>query len=282
MRAFLDRLIHTRLASAGFVLIVLFSLSAAFAGYLAPYSPTQQIVTDALQGPSGAHWLGTDELGRDILSRVMYGGRASLEVGFVSVALALVIGTGLGMVAGYWANTMIDQVIMRVMDALLSFPALILALAIVAALGPGLPGQLPNATWAIAIVGIPIYARLTHGQLLSIRERDYILAAHTVGANDVRIMVQHILPNVLSPLIVQASLGIATAILTEAALSFLGLGVQPPTPSWGEMLNAGYGFLDMDPWIVVGPGMAIFLAVLGFNFVGDGIRDALDVRLINR
>ncbi len=281
-RDLLVRLLRARLAGVGLVLILLFALSALVAGRLAPYDPNHQEVDQALQGPSLAHWLGTDDLGRDILSRVMYGGQVSLQVGVISVALALVLGTLLGLVAGYWSNSLLDQVIMRTMDGLLAFPALILALAIIAALGPSQAGEFPKAVWAIAIVGIPVYARLTHGQVLSVREQEYVTAARTVGATHWRIMRRHILPNVIAPLIVQSSLGVATAILVEAALSFLGLGVQPPTPSWGAMLDAGRGYLDTDPWMVIGPGVAIFLAVLGFNFVGDGIRDVLDPRLRNR
>jgi peptide/nickel transport system permease protein len=180
-------------------------------------------------------------------------------------------------VAGYWSNSALETVIMRALDALLAFPALVLALAFVAALGP----SLNNAIIAIGIVNIPAYARLTRGQVLSAKERDYIEAARTVGASHLRIIVRHLLPNVSAPLIVQASLGFAVAILAEAALSFLGLGVQPPTPSWGEMLNSARGYLEIDPWLVVGPGAAIFLTVLGFNFVGDGIRDVLDPHLRN-
>jgi peptide/nickel transport system permease protein len=282
VRDFIERLIRARLAGVGLVLIFLFTFSALFADHLAPYSPLKQKVSDALRPPSAEHWLGTDDLGRDILSRVIYGGQVSLEVGVISAGLALLVGTALGLMAGYWSNSLLDQLIMRTMDGLLAFPALILALAIIAALGPSQAGQFPKAIWAIAIVGIPVYARLTRGQVLSARELEYIVAARTAGASDVRIMVRHILPNVVSPLIVQASLGVATAILVEAALSFLGLGVQPPTPSWGSMLDAGRGYLEIDPWLIIGPGAAIFLAVLGFNFVGDGIRDVLDPRLWNR
>ncbi len=246
---------------------------------IAPYNPDYQDISATLQPPSAAHALGTDELGRDILSRVMYGGRVSLEVGVVSVGLALVIGVSLGLVAGYWSGSFADLAIMRLMDALLAFPALILALGIVGMMGPSQAGEFPKAIWAIGIVTIPAYARLTHGQVLSVRERDYVLAARSLGVPDVRLMVRHILPNITAPLIVQSSLGVAAAILTEAALSFLGLGVQPPTPSWGSMLNAGRGYLAIDPWLGFGPGMAIFLTVLGLNFLGDGIRDVLDPRL---
>ncbi len=280
-RDFLSRLVRARLAGVGLVIIVFFVLMAFFANYIAPYSPTKQIITNALKPPSAQYLLGTDELGRDILSRVIYGSQVSLQVGIISVGIALLLGVTLGLIAGYWSNSWADHIVMRIMDGLLSFPALVLALAIIAALGPSKGTEFPKAIWAIAIVGIPAYARLTRAQVLSVRELEYVLAAQTVGAPDLRIMLRHILPNVTAPLIVQSSLGVAAAILTEAALSFLGLGVQPPTPSWGSMLNAGRGYLEIDPWLVVGPGAAIFLAVLGFNFLGDGIRDVLDPRLRN-
>ena len=277
VRDFFTRLVQVRLAGIGLVLIVIFVIAALLAPIIAPYSPTKQQVTNALKAPSPEHILGTDGLGRDVYSRVLYGGRASLQVGFLSVAIALFAGVALGLVAGYWSNSPLETVIMRALDALLAFPALVLALAFVAALGP----SLNNAIIAIGIVNIPAYARLTRGQVLSAKERDYIEAARTVGASHLRIIVRHLLPNVSAPLIVQASLGFAVAILAEAALSFLGLGVQPPTPSWGEMLNSARGYLEIDPWLVVGPGAAIFLTVLGFNFVGDGIRDVLDPHLRN-
>ncbi len=276
-REFFSRLIRARLAGIGLFIILVFTLSALFAWTLAPYSPTKQQVTNKLKPPSAENWLGTDELGRDILSRVIYGGQASLTVGILAVAFALLTGTLLGLVAGYWSNSWLDHFIMRAMDALLAFPVLILALALVAALG----ASLQNVIIAVGIVGIPTYARLTRGQVLAVKEQDYITAAQTVGAPSTRIILQHILPNVTAPLIVQSSIGVAFAILAEAALSFLGLGVQPPTPSWGGMLSAGRGYLDYDPWLVFGPGIAIFLCVLGFNFLGDGIRDVLDPRLRN-
>ena len=275
---FFTRLIHARLAGIGLVIVVVFVLAAVLAPVISPYSPTEQHVTNKLKPPSAEHWLGTDELGRDILSRVVYGGQSSLSVGILAVSVALGLGTLLGLVAGYWSNSLIDALIMRAMDALLAFPVLILALALVAALG----ASVRNVIIAVSIVGIPTYARLTHGQVLSVKERDFVQAAQTVGARDMRIILRHILPNVTAPLIVQASIGVAFAILTEAALSFLGLGVQPPTPSWGFMLSAGNGYLDYDPWLIFGPGMAIFLCVLGFNFLGDGVRDVLDPRMQNQ
>ncbi|MBI5877998.1 MAG: ABC transporter permease [Chloroflexi bacterium] len=276
-RDFLWRLMRARLAGVGFVIVVTLVAVSILAPLIAPYSPTRQKVTNMLKAPSAENWLGTDELGRDILSRVMYGGQASLQVGLLAVGFAMFIGVALGLVAGYWSNTWLEQVIMRAMDALLAFPGLLIALALVAALG----ASLQNVIIAVATVSVPAYTRLTRGQVLSVKERDFVIAAHTVGARDRRIILRHILPNVTAPLIVQSSLGVAFAILTEAGLSFLGLGVQPPTPSWGSMLSAGRGFLDSDPWLVVGPGTAIFLAVLGFNFLGDGIRDVLDPRMRN-
>lgn len=279
LRDLFSRLLRARLAGVGLVIICLFALSALLADRIAPYSPTRQTITGALRPPTLDHLLGTDELGRDILSRVIYGGQVSLQVGVISVGFAFLVGVLLGLVAGYWSNSLADQVIMRTMDGLLAFPALILALAIIAALGPSKAGEFPKAIWAIGIVTIPVYARLTRGQVLTMREREFVLAAHGVGASPTRIMLRHILPNIMAPLIVQTSLGVAVAILTEAALSFLGLGVQPPTPSWGSMLSAGRGYLEIDPWLVVGPGAAIFLTVLGFNFLGDGIRDVLDPQM---
>ncbi|MBI1801911.1 MAG: ABC transporter permease [Chloroflexi bacterium] len=277
VRDFFARLIRARLAGVGLFIIVFFAVLALLAPLIAPYSPTKQKVTNALQPPSAEHWLGTDELGRDMLSRIIYGSQVSLQVGLIAVGIALLSGVTLGLVAGYWSNTLAEQVIMRAMDALLAFPALVLALALVAALGP----SLQNAIIAVGIVGIPAYARLTRGQVLSVKEREYVEAARTIGAPSLRIILRHILPNVTAPLIVQSSLGIGFAILAEAGLSFLGLGVQPPTPSWGSMLNSGRGYLEIDPWLIIGPGTAIFLAVLGFNFLGDGIRDVLDPRMRN-
>lgn len=276
-RDFFTRLFHARLAGVGMVIILTFVLAAVFAPFIAPYSPTKQQITNGLKPPSFEHWLGTDQLGRDILSRILYGGQASLQVGIIAVGIAMFIGVFLGLVAGYWNNSPLEAVIMRAMDALLAFPAIVLALALVAALGP----NLRNAIIAVGIVGIPAYARLTRGQVLTVKERDFVDAARALGATPARIILGHILPNVTAPLIVQSSLGIAGAILAEAALSFLGLGVQPPTPSWGEMLNSGRGYIEIDPWLILGPGTAIFLCVLGFNFLGDGIRDVLDPRMKN-
>jgi peptide/nickel transport system permease protein len=263
-----------RLAQVGGSVVLLVIIAALVAAVAAPYSPTQQDIRNLLQPPSGAHPLGTDELGRDTLTRVMFGAQASLEVAILAVGISLVVGSALGLVAGYMRGPS-DATIMRIMDGLLALPTLVLALAITAMLGP----SLNNAMLAIGITGVPLFARLVRGQVLSVRELDYVQAARSLGAGHVRMIQRHILPNVLSPVVVQASLAIPTAILAEAGLSFLGLGVQPPTPSWGGMLNTAKGYLQQDAWLAVAPGFAIFVTVLGFNFLGDAIRDALDPRL---
>jgi len=249
-------------------------ICALTAPWISPYEPNRQRLPDALQAPSAEHLLGTDENGRDVLSRILYGTQVSLAAGLFSVTIALSLGVTIGLVSGYFGGR-VDNVLMRCMDALLAFPTLVLALAITATLGPGLR----NAMIAIGIVGTPIFARLTRGQVLSVREREMVEAARTIGASHVRIMVKHILPNVMGPLIVQISLSVAVAILAEATLSFLGLGVQPPQPSWGSMVSRGKDYLDLAPWLAFAPGGAILLAVLGFNFVGDAVRDAMDPRL---
>ncbi len=250
---------------------------AIFAPLLAPHDPLAQTFAPS-ESPSAAHLFGTDELGRDVLSRVLYGSRVSLQVGIIAVSISLVIGTALGLIAGYSGVGLVDTIIMRCMDALLAFPTLVLALAITAALGP----SLTNVMIAVGVVGIPAYARLVRGQVLSVAKREYVEAARVVGVPDLRIIWRHVLPNVTAPLIVQASLGVAFAILSEASLSFLGLGVQPPTPSWGGMLSFGKDWLDRAPWMAIAPGSAIFITVLAFNFLGDGIRDALDPRMQHR
>ena len=274
-RAFWRRLRRTRLALVGLFLVLLVVACAILAPVISPYDPTRQRLIEALQGPSAAHPFGTDENGRDVLSRVLYGARVSLLAGIFSVAIALVCGVVSGLVSGYFSGR-VDNVIMRFMDALLAFPTLVLALAITATLGPGLR----NAMIAIGVIYTPIFARLTRGQVLSIREREFIEAARTIGAGNSRIMLRHVLPNVTAPIIVQASLSVAFAILAEATLSFLGLGVQPPEPSWGSMVSRGKDYLDQAPWLSFAPGGAIFLAVMGFNFLGDAVRDALDPRLL--
>lgn len=275
---FARRLRKARFAMPALAIIVLLILAALLAPIISPFDPAKQNFGDALAGPSMKHPFGADNLGRDIFTRVVYGARVSLQVGLIAVGISLIVGTTLGLIAGYNGGDLLDTLIMRCMDALLAFPTLVLALAITAALGP----SLRNVMIAVGIVGIPSYARLVRGQVLSVAKREYIEAARVVGVPIPRIIWRHILPNVTAPLIVQASLGVAFAILSEASLSFLGLGVQPPTPSWGGMLSFGKDWLDRAAWMAIAPGSAIFITVLAFNFLGDGIRDALDPRLQHR
>ena len=259
----------------GGAIVLAWLVIAVFAPFLAPYDPTKVNVSDSLIPPGPAHWFGTDDLGRDVLSRVMWGSRVSLSVGVISVSIGLLVGTTLGLAAGYLGGKF-DLFIMRGIDALLAFPALILAIAITSALGP----QIQNAMIAIGIVAIPAYARLTRGQVLAVRAREYIVAARTIGASPLRIVMRHIFPNIMNTLIVQATLSTAFAILAEAALSFLGLGPQPPAPSWGQDINYSQRYLaNLKWWMSVAPGLAIFSAVFAFNFLGDALRDALDPRL---
>jgi peptide/nickel transport system permease protein len=275
---FFKRLMRNRMAPPALIIIVGLILAAIFAPLIAPFHPSDQNFAHALTGPNTEHWAGTDQLGRDTFSRVVYGSRVSLQVGVIAVGISLIIGTSLGLVAGYAGVSLLDSIIMRFMDALLAFPAIVLALAITAALGP----SLNNVMIAVGVVGIPVYARLVRGQVLSVRNREYIEAARTIGVPDIRIMTRHILPNVTAPLIVQASIGVAIAIIAESSLSFLGLGVQPPVPSWGGMISVGKDWLNQAPWMSFAPGLAIFLTVLAFNFFGDALRDALDPHLQNR
>ena len=270
----LRRAARARLAPLGAAVLLVALAVALFAPLVAPYDPLKQDLGNTLAPPGRAHLLGTDNVGRDVLSRVIWGTRVSLLAGFVSVAMAALAGGLLGLLAGY-AGGRIDGLVMRLMDAVLSFPPLVLALALGAVLGAGLGGVLI----ALAVVYTPTFARLMRGQVLAIRTREYVEAARALGAADWSIAWRHVLPNVATPLVVQASLSVAYAILAEAALSFLGLGIQPPAASWGSMINAGRGYLQQAPWIVFGPGSALFVTVLGLNFVGDAIRDALDPRL---
>jgi peptide/nickel transport system permease protein len=267
------RLKARRSALVGLVVIVLLILLAVFAPMLAPYDPTKQSWTLVRKAPSAAYWFGTDEVGRDLLSRIIYGARASLSAGVISVGIAVALGVPLGLLAGY-AGGWIDAAVSRLTDAMLAIPFLILAIALAAFLGP----SLGNAMIAIGITATPIFIRLTRGQTLAVRNEDYVEAARAVGNGPVRIALRHILPNILPALLVQATLTIATAIIAEASLSFLGLGQQPPLPSWGSMLNTAQRFLSNAPWMAVWPGLAIFLTVISFNLLGDGLRDALDPR----
>ncbi|HET6367460.1 MAG TPA: ABC transporter permease [Pseudomonadales bacterium] len=258
----------------GAVLVCAFVLVAALAPLLSPYDPVSADFANVLSPPTRAHPFGTDDIGRDILSRVVYGSRISLQAGLFTVAVALSIGLPLGLVAGYLGGR-VDNAIMRGLEVVLAFPGLVLALGITAVLGP----KLIHALFAIGVVFVPNFARLIRAQVLSVKEHDFVAAARALGASDRRLVILHILPNCLAPLLVQSSFSVAFGILTEAALSFLGLGTQPPTPSWGIMLSMGRGYLEQAPWLGAFPGIAIFLAVLGFNLLGDGIRDALDPRL---
>ena len=252
----------------------LFLLTALLAPVISPYDPIVQTLVDRRQPPSPEYLLGTDDLGRDMLSRLVYGSRKSLQVGVVSVSLAILVGALVGAISGYTGGW-IDTLVMRVMDIMLAFPALLLAIAIVTILGPGLL----NMLYAIAIVSIPAYARIVRASVLRVKAEDYVLASRSIGSTPGRILFRHVLPNGLTPLIVQGTLGIGTAILDAAGLSFLGLGAQPPTPEWGAMLGEGRFAVFSAPHIVLFPGLAIMLTVLGFNLLGDGLRDALDPRL---
>ena len=256
------------------IILVAFLLSALLAPQIAPYDPLEQELMERRQPPSSEHPLGLDEVGRDMLSRIIFGARASLRVGVGSVSFAILVGALVGAVAGYLGGR-VDNLIMRLMDIMLAFPSMLLAIAIVSVLGPGLM----NMLYAIAVVSIPQYARIVRASVLSVKEQDYILADRTIGCSPSNILFRSVLPNCLTPLIVQATLGIATAILDAAGLSFLGLGARPPTPEWGAMLGSGRGSVFTAPHIVFFPGLAIMLTVLGFNLLGDGLRDALDPKL---
>jgi peptide/nickel transport system permease protein len=267
------RLKKRRGAMLGLGIIIGFIAIAVLAPLIAGYDPTKQSWTLVRKAPSALHWFGTDEVGRDLFARIIYGARASLLAGVVSVGIAMALGIPLGLMAGYgpgWA----DLVISRVVDAMLACPFLILAIAFAAFLGP----SLTNAMIAIGITATPIFARLTRGQVMSVRNEDYVESARAIGNPRWRIALRHILPNILPQLFVQATLTIATAIIAEASLSFLGLGQQPPQPSWGSMLNSAQRFLTNAPWMAMFPGIAIFLVVLSFNLLGDGLRDAFDPR----
>jgi peptide/nickel transport system permease protein len=267
------RFAKNRLALLGLTVFSAILLVAVLAPWVAPYSPIKTNFTSYLQPPSPRHMLGTDELGRDVLSRVIFGSRASLEAGVISVGLAVSVGVPLGLVAGFYGGRL-DDVLMRLTDAMLSFPQLILALAVAAVLGPGLA----KAMIAIAVVLTPIFMRLMRAQVMAEREREYVDAARAMGAADRRIIWRHLLPNSLGPIVVQGSLNVAQAIITEAILSFLGLGTQPPTPSWGSMLNAGQQYLAQAPWLSFWPGSAIAITVFSVNVAGDGIREIWDPR----
>jgi len=276
-RSQVARLLRSRLAVPAVVVLLVMIGCALFANILAPYDPLYQDYENVLASPSVAHPMGTDDLGRDVLSRIIYSARVSMSVGLVAVGIALVIGVPIGLLAAYNGGWL-DDTLMRVMDAFSSFPALLLALGITVALRPGLT----NVMIAIAVVYVPAFARLARGEALSTREREFVTAARVLGARPSRLIGRHIWPNVTAPIIVLASLRVASAIVTEASLSFLGAGVPPPTPSWGLMLKASYQYTETSPWLALFPGLAIFLTVFASNIFGDALRSALDPRLQNR
>jgi len=269
----LRRLLRRKGAVFGLFVIALLVAAALLAPLISPYDPSLQTWSAVRKAPSALHWFGTDDVGRDVLARVIYGAQASLMAGIISVAIAIALGVPAGLIAGY-VGGFVDALFGRVTDAMLACPFLILAIALAAFLGP----SLGNAMIAIGITTTPIFVRLTRAQVMAVKVEDYVEAARAVGNPHWRIALVHILPNILPALLVQATLSLAAAIIAEAALSFLGLGQQPPAPSWGSMLNSAQRFLVNAPWMAVWPGLAIFLAVLSFNLVGDGLRDALDPR----
>lgn len=273
-QVFWKRFRANRFAMAGALLIVFLFLVSLLAPFIAPYGPDELDLYHVLMPPSAAHWFGTDDLGRDVLTRIIYGARISLKVGFVAVGIAVAIGTVIGLVSGYYSGHL-DSILMRVVDIMLCFPTFFLILAVIA--------FLEQSIWYIMIIigltGWMGVARLVRAEVLSLRERDYVMAVRALGANDARIIFRHILPNALSPVLVSATLGVAGAILTESALSFLGIGVPPPTPSWGNILTAGKEYIEFAWWLTLYPGLAITVTVLAYYLVGEGIRDALDPRL---
>lgn len=259
-------------AIIGLVIVLSVVVAAIFAPQLAPYDPTKADFAAILKAPSSAHPLGTDEIGRDVLSRLIFGARASLQAGIIAVLIATGIGIPIGLLSGYFRGWVDEWIVMRFADAMIAFPTIVLALALAAALGR----SLTTAMLAIGISSAPVFIRLARAQALSIREQEYVEAARAVGNFDFKIMFKHVFPNMIGPLLVQTSIAVATAILAETALSFLGLGVQPPTPSWGSMLRIGTGYMQQAIWLSIYPGLAIFVTVLGINLLGDGLRDVLD------
>ncbi|WP_348624593.1 nickel transporter permease [Paenibacillus peoriae] len=264
---------HNKMAFVGLSIIIFFVIIALIAPWIAPFDYKEQNLVSRLQPPSAEHWFGTDDLGRDLLTRTLYGARISLWVGFLSVIGSMIVGTALGLIAGFYGKWA-DMAISRLFDILLAFPGILLAIAIVAILGP----SLENALYAIAIVNVPTYGRLVRSKVLSVKTEEYITSARALGANNTRIILRYILPNSLTPIIVQGTLGIGTAIIEAAALGFLGLGAQPPEPEWGKMLSDSRQYIQNAPWTVIFPGVSIMLTVLGFNLMGDGLRDVLDPR----
>ena len=272
--AALRRFLRHRIGMLGALIIGLLVIVAIFGPSIAPYPPDEMHFMDPFADPNSDFLMGTDDFGRDTLSRILYGARVSLMVGGIAVSLAATVGTALGMIAGY-VGRLVDEAIMRSMDILMAFPTILLAIAIMAILGKGVE----NAMIAIGVVYIPIFARIARGEVLSVKNEEYVQAARALGARDSAILLRHILPNIVPPIIVEISLSLSFAILAEAALSFFGLGTQPPDPSWGLMLKESRGFFNQSVWMGIFPGVAIMLTVMGFNFLGDGLRDALDPRM---
>lgn len=270
-RTFYKKLAKNKAAMAGAFIIIFVILMGIFAPLLATHDPNTTNVMNKLQGPSAEHYLGTDDVGRDIFSRLLFGARISLGIGFVSTILGAIVGVTLGIVSGYYGRW-VDSLIMRICDVLLAFPGILLALAIVSVLG----ASTRNVIIAVAFYAIPSFARIVRGSTLSVKKLEYIDAIKAMGAKDFRIIFKHILPNIMSPIIVQATLYIASAIITASALSFLGMGTRPPTPEWGAMLSQGRSYIAQAPHITLFPGLVILLVVIGFNLMGDGLRDALD------
>ena len=274
MHRMLRKMLRKPLGALGLAIVLSLVAVAVFAPQIAPFDPTRPDFGAMLQAPGDIYLLGTDELGRDILSRLIWGARASLQAGLIAVLLAAGIGVPIGLVSGYFRGPLDEYVVMRLTDAMMAFPVIVLALALTAIMGP----SLTTAMIAIGIVYAPIFIRLARAQTLSVRETEYVEAARALGNRHPGIMIKHVLPNIASALVIQMSVSMATAILVESALSFLGLGVQPPTPSWGSMLRIGANYMNEAPWIAFWPGLAIFVAVLGINLFGDALRDVLDPR----
>jgi peptide/nickel transport system permease protein len=274
-RRFIRVFFQRKMVIFGLLVLLLLIICAIFAEWIAPYDPYEQDLYNVRAQPSTEHLLGTDTVGRDVLSRIIFGSRTAILVGFVTAGCASLAGMILGLIAGYFSGTLINTVIMRVMDLLMTFPMIILALFIASILGVGIQ----NVIIALGISALPGYARVMHGLSLSIKENDYIMAESSAGASIWRIMFRHILPNAAPPMIVLVTLQLGALILAEAGLSFLGIGIKPPAAAWGAMVNDGYGFLQTHPWLSVAPGLAIMVVVFAFNMVGDGLRDALDPKL---
>ncbi|WP_338708611.1 ABC transporter permease [Paenibacillus amylolyticus] len=274
LRKFLTRMVANKLASAGGLIVLFYIIVALFAPWIAPYDPYNIHLPDKLLLPSWDHWMGTDDKGRDLLSRIIYGTQLSLLIGVAAVSIGAIFGVFLGLVAGYYGGWL-DAIIMRIMDILLAFPGILLALAIVSALG----ASLINVMIAVGVFSIPMFARIVRGSTLTVRKLEYIDSIRTLGGSDLRIILVHILPNIMSPIIVQITLRLATAILSAAGLSFLGLGAQPPSAEWGALLSSGRDYTFSAPYLALFPGLAISTLVIGFNLFGDGLRDALDPKL---